>query len=137
MNKESQRLMRDFNIGDFALFFIKQRVDRQTNYNPDYIAMIKQCYWFLTAYARENLQNQLRVYDDLDYFMRDFDKYQCATVLVYEIFRDNKKFLTLNVTKFLRQIVSYSEEQLITSTKKACYLKLLEVFCRYKDKFVK
>ena len=69
--------------------------------------------------------------------MSNFNQYQVATLLVYEIFRDNKKFLTLNVTKFLRQIVSYSEEQLIDNTKKACYLKLLEVFCKYKDKLVK
>ncbi len=28
VNKESQRLLRDFNVGEIALFFIKQRVDR-------------------------------------------------------------------------------------------------------------
>ena len=61
------------------------------------------------------MQNQLRVYDDLDTFMRNFNEYQVATLLVYEIFKDNKKFLTLNVSKFLRQIVNYSEEQLITN----------------------
>ena len=69
--------------------------------------------------------------------MRDSDKYQKAVNLVYEIFRDNKKFLTLNVTKFVRQIVSYSEERLLDSAKKATYLKLLEVFCRYQDKLVR
>lgn len=63
--------------------------------------------------------------------MRDSDKYQKATLLIYEIFRDNKKFLTLNVTKFVRQIVSFSEERLLDSPKKATYLKLLEIFCRY------
>ena len=62
--------------------------------------------------------------------------YPIATLLVHEIFKNNKKFLTLNVSKYLRQIVSYSEEQLITSPKKALYLKLLEVFCRYEDKLV-
>ena len=65
------------------------------------------------------------MYDDLDYFMRDFDKYQCATVLVYEIFRDNKKFLTLNVSKFMRGIVNASEEMEINTAKKSAYLKLL------------
>ena len=99
--------------------------------------MIKQCYWFLTAFVRENLQNQLRVYDDLDYFMRDFDKYQCATVLVYEIFRNNKKFLTLNVTKFLRGIVNASEEMEIGTAKKSAYLKLLHVFLQLYDKKVR
>ena len=57
--------------------------------------------------------------------MRDFDKYQCATVLVYEIFRDNKKFLTLNVSKFMRGIVNASEEMEINTAKKSAYLKLL------------
>lgn len=69
--------------------------------------------------------------------MRDSDKYQKATLLVYEIFRDNKKFLTLNVTKFLRQIVNFSEERLLDSPKKATYLKLLEVFTRYQEKLVR
>ena len=69
--------------------------------------------------------------------MRDSDKYQKATLLVYEIFRDNKKFLTLNVTKFVRQIVNFSEERLLDSPKKATYLKLLEVFCRYEEKLVR
>lgn len=69
--------------------------------------------------------------------MRDSDKYQKATLLIYEIFRDNKKFLTLNVTKFLRQIVNFSEERLLDSPKKATYLKLLEVFTRYQEKLVR
>jgi hypothetical protein len=34
--------------------------------------------------------------------MRSFNEYPIATLLVYEIFKDNKKFLTLNVSKFLR-----------------------------------
>lgn len=102
--------MRDFKVAEIAVSFIKIKVDRQTNNDPIYIDLIKQCYRFLIAYVRENYENQLRVYDDLDTFMSNFNQYQVATLLVYEIFRDNKKFLTLNVTKFLRQIVSYSEE---------------------------
>lgn len=69
--------------------------------------------------------------------MRDIDKYQVATLLVYEIFKDNKKFLTLNVTKFLRVIVNSAEEVALSSPKKAMYLKLLEVFCRFEDKLVR
>lgn len=56
---------------------------------------------------------------------------------MYEIFRDNKKFLTLNVDKFLRQIVNAAEEVTLSAPKKALYLKLLEVFCRYEDKLVR
>ena len=63
--------------------------------------------------------------------MRDSDKHPVATLLVYEIFKDNKKFLTLNVAKFLRNIVNSAEEMSLDSAKKANYLKLLEVFCRY------
>ena len=40
------------------------------------------------------------------------------------------------MTKFLRQIVSYSEERLLDSSKKATYLKLLEVFCLYEDRLI-
>jgi len=41
------------------------------------------------------------------------------------------------VTKIVRQIVNYSEERLLDSPKKASYLKLLEVFCRNQEKFVR
>ena len=66
--------------------------------------------------------------------MRDIEKYYVASLLFYEIFKDNKKFLTLNVTKFLRTINNTAEEVSLSSTKKALYLKLLEVFCRNGDK---
>jgi len=77
------------------------------------------------------------VYDDLDYFMRDFEQYQCATLLVYEIFRENHKFLTLNVSKFIRVVVNASEEMEVNTAKKTGYLKLLEVFCRLQGKKVR
>ena len=134
---ENQKLFRDFKLSEQALFFIKQRVDRVTISDPKYIELITACYGFLVGYVRENLPNQIELYEDLDCIMRDSDKYQKATLLVYEIFRDNKKFLTLNVTKFVRQIVNFSEERLLDSPKKATYLKLLEVFCRFQGKVVR
>jgi hypothetical protein len=79
----------------------------------------------------------LKVYDDVDVFMRDMDTYQVATLLFYEIFKDNTKFLTLNVTKFIRQINNTAEEVSLSYVKKAVYLKLLEVFCRYEDKLIR
>ena len=57
--------------------------------------------------------------------MRDIDKYWVATLLFYEIFKDNKKFLTLNVTKFIRAINNTAEEVSLSTPKKAVYLKLL------------
>lgn len=134
---ENQKLFRDFKLAQLALFFIKQRADRVTINNPTYIELITSCYGFLVGYARENGQNQIELYEDLDSIMRDSDKYQKAILLVYEIFRDNKKFLTLNVAKFVRQIVNYSEERLLDSAKKATYLKLLVVFCRFQDKLIR
>ena len=68
--------------------------------------------------------------------MRDIDKYPIASVLVREIFKNNKKFLTLNVTKWIRQIVNTSEEAALASSKKAMYLKLLEVYCRYENMLI-
>lgn len=68
--------------------------------------------------------------------MRDIEKYPIASVLVREIFKNNKKFLTLNVTKWIRQIVNTSEEAALASSKKAMYLKLLEVYCRYEDMLI-
>jgi hypothetical protein len=119
------------------LQIIKQRVDRVTNYNENYNELIKACYRFLVAYTRNNFQNQLRIYDDVDVFMRDIEKHQIAGVLFYEIFKDNKKFLTLNVTKFLRTLNNTAEEVSLSESKKAMYLKLLEVFCRFEDKLVR
>ena len=57
----------------------------------------------------------MKVYDDVDVFMRDIDKYQVATLLFYEIFKDNKKFLTLNVTKFIRAINNTAGSSFATS----------------------
>ena len=68
--------------------------------------------------------------------MRDIDKYPIASVLVREIYKNNKKYLTLNVTKWIRQIVNTSEEAALASSKKAMYLKLLEVYCRYEDMLI-
>jgi len=64
--------------------------------------------------------------------MRDMDSYFAATLLFYEIFKDNTKFLTLNVTKFIRTINNIAEEVSLSAVKKAVYLKLLEVFCRFR-----
>jgi len=107
------------------------RVDRTTNDNQEYKTLIRSCYRFLCAYVRGNFQNQLKVYDDVDVFMRDMDTFYAATLLFYEIFKDNTKFLTLNVTKFIRSIINTAEEVSLNLTKKAINLKLIEVFCRY------
>ena len=77
------------------------------------------------------------MYDDLDTFMRSFNEYPIATQLVYEIFKDNKKFLTLNVSKFIRNIVNSSEEMEINTAMKSNYLKLLCIFCKLFDKKVR
>ena len=53
------------------------------------------------------------------------------------MFKDNKKFLTLNVNKILRHIILSAEEASLQSSKKALYLKLLEVFCKHGDKLVR
>ena len=57
VNKESQKLMRDFKIAEVAVNFIKIKVDRQTNNSELYTDLIKQCYRFLVAYVRKNYEN--------------------------------------------------------------------------------
>lgn len=91
----------------------------------------------MIAYIRNNFQGQLQIYDDVDVFMRDMDSYYVATLLFYELFKNNTKFLTLNVTKFIRTINNIAEEVSLSAPKKAIYLKLLEVFCRFEDKLIR
>jgi hypothetical protein len=130
-------LLQAFTFAPIALQIIKTRVDRHTSSDDDYLELIRSCYRFLVAYVRNNFGNQLKVYDDVDVFLRDIDKHRVATLLFYEIFKDNRKFLTLNVTKFIRAINNTAEEVSLHTIKKSVYLKLLEVFCRYEDKLIR
>jgi len=91
----------------------------------------------LIAFVKDNFTNQIKVHYYIEIFLRDIDKNPLICLLIYEIFRDNKRFLTLNVTKILRQIISSAEEAPLTSSKKALYLKLLEVFCKFEEKVVR
>lgn len=136
-NKENQRLLGSFGIENLAMHFIKYRVDRNSVNDPVYQQLIHQCYHFLVMYVRDNLQNQIKVHDNLEIFLRDIDKNPLICLLLYELFKDNKRFLTLNVSKILRQIILSAEEASLQSSKKALYLKLLEVFCKFEDKLVR
>ena len=91
----------------------------------------------MIAFVKDNFTNQIKVHNYIEIFLRDIDKNPLICLLIYEIFRDNKRFLTLNVTKVLRQIISSAEEAPLTSSKKALYLKLLEVFCKFEEKLVR
>ena len=51
-----------------------------------------------------------------------------ATLLFYEIFKDNK---------FIRTINNTAEELALATVKKAIYLKLLEVFCKFQSKLIR
>ena len=137
VNKENQRLLGNFEIENLAMFFIKFRVDRSCVNDPQYQQLIYQCYSFLVAYVRHNLANQLKVHDNIEIFLRDIDKNPLISLLIYQMFKDNKKFLTLNVSKILRHIILSAEEASLQSSKKALYLKLLEVFCKHEDKLVR
>ena len=88
-------------------------------------------------FVKDNIQNQIKVHDNLEVFLRDIDKNPLICLLIYVMFKDNKKFLTLNVSKILRLIILSAEEAPLASSKKALYLKLLEVFCKFEDKLVR
>jgi hypothetical protein len=136
-NKENQRLLGSFGIENLALFFIKYRVDRDSISDPLNQQLIHQCYNFLVMYVKDNFQNQVKVHNNLEIFLKDLDKNSLICLLIYEMFKGNKKFLTLNVTKILRVIILSAEEAALHSSKKCLYLKLLEVFCKFEDKLVR
>jgi hypothetical protein len=136
-NKENQRLLGSFGIENLALFFIKFRVDRDSISDPLNQQLIHQCYNFLVMYVKDNFQNQVKVHNNLEIFLKDLDKNSLICLLIYEMFKGNKKFLTLNVTKILRVIILSAEEAALHSSKKCLYLKLLEVFCKFEDKLVR
>ena len=136
-NKENQRLLGSFGIDNLALFFIKYRVDRSQINDPHYQQLIHCCYNFLVNYVRNNMQNQIKVHSNIEIFLREIDKNPLICLLIFELFKDNKRFLTLNVTKILRQIILSAEEASLQSSKKALYLKLLQVFCKFEDKLVR
>lgn len=69
--------------------------------------------------------------------MKDLEKHSLAILLVYEIFKDNKKFLNLNASKILKQIVNAAEKAEMNDSRKGSLYQLLTVFCRYKDKLVR
>jgi hypothetical protein len=136
-NKENQRLLGSFNIENMALFFIKYRVDRNSINDPAYAQLIRSCYQFLVMYVKSNLTNQIKVHNNIEVYLREIDKDPLICLLIYEIFKDNKRFLTLNVSKILRQIILSAEEASLQSSKKALYLKLLFVFCKFENKLVR
>jgi hypothetical protein len=59
--------------------------------------------------VRRSFQNQLVLYEHLDIFMKDIDKHPLAVYLILETFKDNKQFLTLNVSKVIKQIIIAAE----------------------------
>ena len=44
----------------------------------------------------------MKVHDNLEVFLKDIDKNPLICLLIHSMFKDNKKFLTLNVSKILR-----------------------------------
>ena len=62
--------------------------------------------------------NQIKLRENLDSFLKDIDNHSLSIQLIYEIFKDNKKFLNLNARKILRQIVNASEKIEMNDNKK-------------------
>jgi len=133
-NKENQRIMRSFEMDQFPQYFIHYRTEAK---DEEHKAMIKQCYRFLIRYVHGNAENQVKLREYLDDFMKDIDNSPLAVQLVADIFRDNRKFLNMSSSKIFKQIVNAAEKAEIESSKKGSLYKLLGVFCRHKDKLVR
>ena len=136
-NKENQRLLRSLEIDDFAVFFIKYRTEESDANEDEHIQFMHECYRFLIKFVRGNIINQSKLKESLDYFLKDLDNHALAIKLVYEIFKDNKKFLNLNAGKILRQIINTSEKADMNDSIKGSLYKLMTTFCRFKDKLVR
>ncbi len=136
-NKENQRLMLNFGMYEFALYFIKYRTEDKVALTQEHQNMVKQCYRFLIRFVRGNRHSQSKLRDHLDAFLKDIEKYTIAIQLVYEIFKDNKKFLNLNASKILKRISNASEKAELKDAKKGQMYVLLTAFCRCKEKLVR
>lgn len=117
-NKENQRLMRSFDMDDFAIYFIRYRTEEKDAQVDEHIAFMKQCYRFLIKFVRGNVENQHKLREHLEDFLKDIEKHSLAILLIYEIFKDNKKFLNINASKILKQIVNAAEKSEMTDFKK-------------------
>jgi RIH domain len=94
--------MRSFDMDEFATYFIKYRTEEKDAQTIEHITLMKQCYRFLIKFVRGNVQNQQKLREDLEDYLKDIEKHSLAIMLVFEIFRDNKKFLNLNASKILK-----------------------------------
>lgn len=106
-NKENQRLMRSFDMDDYAIYFIRYRTEEKDALVAEHVIFMKQCYRFLIKFVRGNSQNQVKLREHLEDFLKDIDKHSLAILLIYEIFKDNKKFLNLvSITHSLTHSIS-------------------------------
>lgn len=119
------------------MYFIRYRTEEKDAQVAEHISFMKQCYRFLIKFVRGNGQNQQKLREHLDDFLKDLEKHSLAILLVYEIFKDNKKFLNLNASKIVKTIVNIAEKAEMTDSRKGSLYQLLTAFCRYKDKLVR
>lgn len=136
-NKENQRLMRSFDMDEFSTYFISYRTEEKDAQQAEHVSFMKQCYRFLIKFVRGNMQNQQKLRENLEDYLKDVEKHSLAILLVYEIFKDNKKFLNLNASKILKFIVNAAEKAEMTDSRKGSLYQLLTAFCRYKEKLVR
>lgn len=136
-NKENQRMMRNFDMDEFAVHFIEYRTEESDAQAAEHQQFMRQCYRFLIRFVRGNIINQQKIRDNLEAFLKDLDNHALAIMLVNEIFKDNKKFLNLNASKILRFIINASEKCDMDDSKKGSMYRLLMVFCRFKEKLVR
>ena len=108
-NKENQRIMRNLELHETAIFFIRYRTEKEIFQHPVHIALIKytllivkiacrQCFRFLIKFVKGSIENQHKLRDHIDVFVKYIDKFSLASQLIYEVFKENKKFLNLVIS---------------------------------------
>jgi hypothetical protein len=77
-NKENQRLLRNFDMDEYATYFIGYRTEESDAAAPEHINFMKHCYRFLIKFVRGNILNQQKLRENLEVFLKDIDNHSLA-----------------------------------------------------------
>lgn len=103
-----------------------------TNKNA-YLKVVEKSYIFLLKFIRNNKENQNKLLDHVDIFLKDLEYGVHAVELITEIFRENDVMLNYKLVPLIKKLASAIDHLAIESTKKATLLSFLPVFMVFKD----
>jgi len=137
-NKENQRLLRNLNVADYVIGLIKYRpIFAVHSPSEEHADLVRSAYSFLIKFCKGNPLNQIRLHDEIDVFLADLDRCPLSAFLVFEVFKNNKRFLTQYAAKPIKHLAKAAEGMAMGDVRKASFVKILKVFLKYKKKVIK